>query len=72
MVVGLDTLNESGAVKAKPGGIVVVEGQLITNVDLESVLGIGRMASDESGANETVLEKRWQSDLEISSERDGL
>ena len=58
--------------KAKPGGMVVVDGHLMSKVDLEVVLGVGRMASEDRGANETLLEKRLQSDLEMRSDREGL
>ena len=49
-------LNWRGAVKEKPGGMVVVEGHLIAKVDGEDPDGDGRDACFESGVKVTVLD----------------
>ena len=48
-------LNFRGVVKEKPGGMVVVEGLLISKVVVEDVEGVGVVSFFESGVNVTVL-----------------
>ena len=62
---GWEHLKASGAVKVKPGGIVVVDGHEMSKVEVEIPDGVGIDASVESGAKVIWRENLIKSDLEI-------
>ena len=67
----MEILKDSGEVKANPGGMVVVEGHVMSKVDGECGEGDGMVVSGDKGAKEISLEKRGRSEWEMYVERSG-